>query len=367
LKSTGGYKKSARTVGEVIGQFHPHGDTAVYEALVGMAGVRPKGKKTGWLRKNTNEPLIEGRGNFGDHVDGAAAQRYTEAKISTYGENFLLDPDYLAVSDMVPNFSDDSFEPVILPAKIPNLLVNGSEGIAVGVASNIPSFNLDAIRKCAAMAIEGKLTDKLAVKMLKGQFSYAYGGFATDDSEMRGLVQEGVGAIILSPTYKEEGDAFVITSVCPRFNINKVREYILEVKNTASVKNETGDEGIRIVCRPTKSLTGSMRTAWVNKIKELCEVKINYRMSATIRHTDGTVSFKNTSIIDIFKSWSDWRIEIEKKVIQYKLKNLERELLRVQTLLIAIDNLQVIFDAVKKDGEVKFKGKLMDEGKETKR
>jgi DNA gyrase/topoisomerase IV subunit A len=83
-------------------------------------------------------------------------------------------------------------------------------------------------------------------------------------------------------------------------------------------------------------------------------------MSATIRHTDGTVSFKNTSIIDIFKSWSDWRIEIEKKVIQYKLKNLERELLRVQTLLIAIDNLQVIFDAVKKDGEVKFKGKLMD-------
>ena len=361
LKPSGGYKKSARTVGDVIGMYHPHGDSAVYQAMVGMAGVRPKGKKTGWLRKNTNEPTIEGRGNFGDHVDGAAAQRYTEAKISTYGENFLLDPDYLAVSDMVPNFSDDAVEPVILPAKIPNLLVNGSEGIAVGVASNIPSFNLEAVRKCASLAIQGKLTEKTAMKYLSGQFSFAYGGESVDEEGLADMISEGAGAIVLSPSYREEGDAFIITSVCPRFNINKAREQILAVKNTVSVKNETGDEGIKIVCRSTKGLTGSMRNAWIKKIQEIIQVKITYRMAATVRHTDGTVSFKTTSILDIFKSWADWRVEIEKKVIKYKMGNLRKELNRLQTLLIAIDHIDFIIKTIrtKGKGEVEHEGVTM--------
>ena len=360
LKSSGPYKKSARTVGDVIGQYHPHGDSAVYDALVGMAGVRPKGKKSGWLRKNTNEPTIEGRGNFGDHVDGAAAQRYTEAKISTYGEQYLLDADYLAVSDMVPNFSDDALEPVILPAKIPNLLVNGSEGIAVGVQSIIPSFTLASVRKCAELAISGKLTPKLALKYLSGNFSFAYGGMSVDETELLDLITTGIGSIYVSPTFKDEGDAFVITSVCPRFNITKARPQIMAVKNTVSVKNETGDEGIRLVCRPTKNLNATMRKAWMDKIEELIQVKMNYRMSATIRNADGTVKFQPTSIMDIFKTWAEWRIEIEKKVIQYKLKNLRRDLLRLQTLLIATNNIDVIAEALKLDGQVKYNGTMID-------
>jgi DNA gyrase subunit A len=284
----------------------------------------------------------------------------TEAKISTYGEQYLLDADYLAVSDMVPNFSDDALEPVILPAKIPNLLVNGSEGIAVGVQSIIPSFTLSSVRKCAELAINGKLTPKLALKYLSGNFSFAYGGMSVDETELLDLITTGIGSIYVSPTFKDEGDAFVITSVCPRFNITKARQSIMAVKNTVSVKNETGDEGIRLVCRSTKNLNATMRKAWMGKIEELIQVKMNYRMSATIRNADGTVKFQPTSIMDIFKTWAEWRVDIEKKVIQYKLKNLRRDLLRLQTLLIATNNIDVIAEALKLDGQVKYKGVMID-------
>lgn len=358
LKSTGGFKKSARTVGEVIGIYHPHGDAAVYDALVGMTGVRPKGKTRGWLRRNINEPLIEGRGNFGDHVDFAAAQRYTECRLSTYGE-LLLDPDYLAVSDMVPNFSDDTVEPVILPSKLPNLLINGSEGIAVGVASYIPSFDLEAVKACAALALEGKLTSKAAQKLLSGKFSFPYGGISVDETELPGLIEDGQGAIVFSPSYQEEGSHFVITSICPRFNLAKAREQIMALKNTSAVRNETGDEGIRIVCIPTRSLSPSMYRAWTDKIKEIIQVKITFRMSATIRNSDGSVTFKNTSVLDILKSWAEFRIDLERKVLKNRIRISEKELFRLNTLLKAISNIPIIAKAMEMNGEVEVNGKTI--------
>jgi DNA gyrase/topoisomerase IV subunit A len=268
---------------------------------------------------------------------------------------------------MVPNFSDDTVEPVILPAKVPNLLVNGSEGIAVGVASNIPSFTLSSVKKCAELAIDNKLTEKLAIKYLSNQFSFPYGGESVDEDGLEGMVNEGVGAITFSPSFKEEGEAFVITSICPRLNLVKVREQIIAIKNTASVRNETGDEGIRLVCRPTRNLSASMRTAWVNKIKEVIQVKISYRMAATVRHADGSVSFKTTSILDIFNSWSDWRIEIEKKVIRYRLGILQKELRRLETLLIAIKNIDFIIKVLRTKGKdpVDYEGTMIPWAKHT--
>lgn len=285
----------------------------------------------------------------------------TESKLSTYGETFLLDPDYLAVSSMVPNFSDDNLEPVILPAKIPNLLVNGSEGIAVGVASNIPSFNLDAVRKCAVLALKGLATVKSVQELLSGQFSFAYGGISVNEDGLSGLISDGAGAIVLSPTYKEKDNSLIITSVCPRFNILKSSELIKDIKGTLSVRNETGDEGIKIVCKHQKNLTKPAIDAWFTKVISSIQVKINYSMSATIRQDDGTVVFTSTSILNILNTWSVWRLELEQKVIKFKLTNLRQELLRLKTLLIAINNIDLIVKTVRTKGkpEVLFEDKMI--------
>lgn len=343
-----------------LGLFHPHSDQACYEALTNMAGTRPKNNKKDWLRKNTNEPMIEGRGNFGDHVDGPASMRYTECKLSPYAENYLLDPDYLAVSAMVPNYSGDYKEPVILPAKLPNLLLNGSEGIAVGVSSNIPSFSREAVTQCAKLALENKLTVNNCVKLLSGNFRFPYGGIAVDESELPQLVEQGTGSFILSPSYDDSGENFVITSVCPRYNFTNNRESLLAVANTGSARNETGDDGIRFVCRPAKKLTGSMRQAWMRNLAKAIQVKANYRMSATIRMPDGSVKFTQTSILDVFQKWAEWRIEIEKRVIEYRLTGHRRDLMKVNALLAAISNLETVFASLKKDGVVQYEGREID-------
>lgn len=335
-------------------------NSACYEALTNMAGVRPKNNKKDWLRKNVNIPMIEGRGNFGDHVDGPAAPRYTECKLSNYADSFLLDPDYLAVTPMLPNYSDDYLEPVILPAKLPNLLLNGSEGIAVGVSSHVPSFSFEAVKACAILALTGKLTTKSCVKTLSGNFSFPYGGFAVDESDLTALVETGQGSFVLSPEYNDSGEDFLITSVCPHFKFSKAKPAIQSVPNTAYAKDLTGDDGILFVCRSSKKLSGSMRSAWMNQIKQAIQVRVNYRMAATIRHPDGRVEFTQTSIMDVLQRWASWRIDLEKAVIAHKVKNLKKEVSKLTALIKAISNLPVVFAALEKKGTVEYENQAID-------
>ena len=143
LTSTKAYRKCAKIVGEVLGKFHPHGDTPVYDALVRLA-----------QDFNMRYPLVDGQGNFGS-VDGdpPAAMRYTEARLSKIAEEMLADIEKETV-DFVPNFDESEHEPVVLPTRIPNLLVNGSSGIAVGMATNIPPHNLKEVVEAAILLIE---------------------------------------------------------------------------------------------------------------------------------------------------------------------------------------------------------------------
>lgn len=277
----------------------------------------------------------------------------TECKLSKYGEDYFLDPDYLSVSDMVPNFSDDYMEPVILPSKIPNLLINGSEGIAVGVSSHIPSFKRESVLKLAKLALEEKLSNKLVLKTLSGNFSFPYGGLAIDEEGLETLITDGVGAITFTPSSKMESNSLVLTSYSPRFNFIKFKEKALQVKNTASIRNETGDEGIRIVITPNKNITKKMLEVWASKILELTESRITFRMSATIRNPDGSVSFRNTSINDVLQTWKEFRIDIEKRVIKYKATNLKKERNRLKVLLKAIDHIDFIIKTLRTKGKGK--------------
>ena len=181
------YRKSARIVGDTMGKYHPHGDSSIYEALVVMSQDFKKGM-----------PLIDGHGNFGNiEGDGAAAMRYTEARLQKVTqEAFLADLDKDVV-DFVPNFDETEKEPSVLPVKIPNLLVNGSEGIAVGMATSIPPHNLgEVIDAVKAYMLNNEITTNELMLYLKGP-DFPTGGIVINKDELEDIYETGTGKIKL--------------------------------------------------------------------------------------------------------------------------------------------------------------------------
>lgn len=179
------YRKSARIVGDTMGKYHPHGDSSIYEALVVMTQEFKKGL-----------PLIDGHGNFGNiEGDGAAAMRYTEARLERITqEAFLSDLDKDVV-DFIPNFDETEKEPGVLPAKFPNLLVNGSEGIAVGMATSIPPHNLGEVTDAVkAYMLDETITTKGLMKYIKGP-DFPTGGIVTNKDDLLEIYETGAGKI----------------------------------------------------------------------------------------------------------------------------------------------------------------------------
>lgn len=177
------YRKSARIVGDTMGKYHPHGDSSIYDALVVMAQDFKKGM-----------PLIDGHGNFGNiEGDGAAAMRYTEARLEKITqEAFLADLDKDVV-DFIPNFDETEKEPEVLPVKIPNLLVNGSEGIAVGMATSIPPHNLgEVIDAMKAYMQDESISTRELMRYIKGP-DFPTGGIVINEEELLNIYETGVG------------------------------------------------------------------------------------------------------------------------------------------------------------------------------
>src|SRR3990167_9321718 len=206
------YKKSARIVGEVLGKYHPHGDTAVYDSLVRMV-----------QDFSLRYPLIEGQGNFGS-VDGdrAAAMRYTEARLAAISSQHLDDIEKNTV-DFVPNFDESLEEPTVLPSKIPNLLVNGSSGIAVGMATNIPPHNLKEIAAGMATLIENPaIAVKDLTKIIKGP-DFPTGGLILGREGIRNAFETGRGRIVVRAkavieTHTTKKDAIIISEIPSQVN-----------------------------------------------------------------------------------------------------------------------------------------------------
>ncbi len=245
------YRKSARIVGDTMGKYHPHGDSSIYEALVVMAQDFKKGL-----------PLVDGHGNFGNiEGDGAAAMRYTEARLQKITqEAFLADLDKDVV-DFMPNFDETEKEPTVLPVKIPNLLVNGSEGIAVGMATNIPPHNLaEVIDATKAYMLDENITTRELMRYVKGP-DFPTGGIVINEDELLEIYETGTGKIKIRGKVEIEkakgGRTNLVITEIPYTMIGaNISKFLMDVASLAETKktqdivditNQSSKEGIRIV------------------------------------------------------------------------------------------------------------------------
>ncbi len=308
LSSRAPYKKSARIVGDTIGKYHPHGDNAVYDALVRLA--QPF---------SMQHPLIDGQGNFGS-IDGdnAAAMRYTEARMTTLSEELLKDLDKDTV-DFVPNYDDSMTEPDVLPARVPNLLLNGSSGIAVGMATNIPPHRLDELIDALLLLIEDADTDiEALMEIVKGP-DFPTHGVIFGKKGIRDAYTTGRGRVkIRAKTHietKKNKEVIVIDELPYQVNKSKLIENIAglvrdkQLDGIAEVRDESDREGIRVVIElkrdamsdivlnhlyksTTMEMTfGIILLAILNKepkvfnLKELLEIFLSHRKTVIIRRT----------------------------------------------------------------------------------
>jgi DNA gyrase subunit A len=245
--STKPYRKSARIVGDVMGKYHPHGDTAIYDAMVRMA-----------QDFSLRLPLIDGQGNFGSmDGDNPAAMRYTEARLAKSAEEILIDYDKNTV-DFRPNYDDSEQEPVVLPARFPNLLVNGAGGIAVGMATNIPPHNLgEVIDACCALVDNPDLTLDEVMQYIQGP-DFPTGGQIIGKGGILKAFREGKGSLLMrSKTHLEKAGkdrtAIIVDEVPYQTNKSKLVERIGEVvreklvEGISEVRDESDRDGVRIV------------------------------------------------------------------------------------------------------------------------
>ncbi len=241
LLSNRPYRKSARIVGEVLGKYHPHGDTAVYDALVRLA-----------QDFSMRYPLVDGQGNFGS-IDGdsPAAMRYTEARLTKIAEEMLADIEKNTV-DFMPNFDATLQEPVVLPAKIPNLLINGSSGIAVGMATNIPPHNLSEVCDAIIAYIRNpEISVEGLMKYIKGP-DFPTGGIIVGREGIVEAYRTGRGKVIVRGRVEVEGDTLIIKEVPYMVNKAKLVESIAElakekIDEIKTIRDESDREGIRVV------------------------------------------------------------------------------------------------------------------------
>ena len=222
LDNASKYKKSARTIGDVLGKFHPHGDSACYEAMVMMA-----------QDFNYNFPLVDGQGNWGTQDDpkSFAAMRYTESRLTSFSDLFLDEIDKGTVQ-WNPNFDGSLLEPRQLPSKIPNIMINGSSGIAVGMSTDIPSHNITEILNATMMLLDKpKTTIEELMNIVKGPDFPTAGEIIAHDSEIDSIYKNGTGNIKLRATYSDNKKEIIINSIPYQTHVTRIIDQIHDEVN----------------------------------------------------------------------------------------------------------------------------------------
>lgn len=335
-------------------------NSSAYQALVGMSGTKFQGERKGWATRNTSTPLYEGVGNWGDFIDPAAAYRYTEGRLSKFSDKIMLDPDYLAVMDYVYNYDESEKIPLVLPAKLPVILLNGFTSIAVGVAGGSPPFHIKGVIELTKQALRGEpITLKDCVKTLK--FDYPYGGVCI--SEPKDLVPlfRGKGSSLFMPQYSldEVKRTLTFQNVCPGLmsssSIEKFLENLASLKGVASVDDDTNKHGARYVVGFQRGLSQADLNDLIDKCLELSVRSDSYDIGITIRNPTGA-EFKKVSIPEIFELWAKWRIEVEVRVLKRLISLRNDALAKQELLLLAVDNLEIIVQSLRvKQAVVKVK------------
>lgn len=334
------YKKSARIVGEVLGKYHPHGDSAVYDSMVRMA--QP------W---SLRYPMVDGQGNFGSmDGDNPAAMRYTEARLRKIAEEMLDDIDKETV-DFRPNFDDSLEEPTVLPAKAPNLLINGSSGIAVGMATNMAPHNLTEVCEAVCAYIDNnELTSAELMKYVKGP-DFPTGGIIYGHDGAREASETGRGRIVMrgKAIIENEGNREMIVVTEVPYQVNKAEM----VKRTYELVEEKKIEGISEI--RDESDRNGVRVVYELKRDAIANVVLNQLYKYTPLQTSFSVN--NIALVagrpimltlrDMIHHFVDHRHEVVTRRTQFELRKAEERAHILEGLIIAINNLDAVIKLIR--------------------
>lgn len=349
LAAANKHKKSARTVGDVIGKFHPHGDSACYEAMVLMA--QPFAYRY---------PIVDGQGNWGSQDDpkSFAAMRYTEARLTRYAD-VLLGELGSGTVDWSPNFDGTLEEPVFLPARLPNILLNGTTGIAVGMATDIPPHNLrEVANACIHLLEEPEATTAQLMKFIKGPDLPTGAEIISPRADLKEFYEKGVGSFKARATYVIEDGNVVVNSFPWQVSPTKVIEQIAEqmrakkLPMVEDLRDESDHENpTRLVIVPR-----SNRIDLDEVMKHLfatTDLERNYRVNLNIIGLDGRP--RVMGLRDLLTGWLTFRTTTVTRRLQYRLDKVNRRLHILEGLLVAFLNLDEVIRIIRREDEPKPK------------
>ncbi|MCA0205448.1 MAG: DNA topoisomerase IV subunit A [Proteobacteria bacterium] len=349
LTASGGFRKSAKISGDVMGNYHPHGDAAIYDAMARLA-----------QDFNVRYPLVDGQGNFGN-IDGdnPAASRYTEARLTAAAEALLEGLAENAV-DFRPNYDGTLEEPVVLPAAFPNLLANGSSGIAVGMATNIPPHNLDElVTGCQALIRNPDLPDEDLVEMIPGPDFPTGGVIVEPRASILESYRTGRGAFRLRARWNVEDLGrgtwqVVVTEIPYQVQKSKLIEKLAEVIQLkrvpllADVRDESADD-VRIVLEPrSKNVDAEQMMGMLMRVTDL-EIRFSLNMNVLI---DGRTP-KVCSLREVLRAFLDHRREVLQRRSQHRLDKIDHRLEVLEGFIIAFLNLDRVIDIIRYDEDPK--------------
>ena len=349
LRPSSPYKKSARTIGDTIGMYHPHGDQAAYDAMVTIT--------------NTLPPFVDGQGGYGSPSTPASAQRYTEAKMSRFTNLFLLDADYLKVVPYDMNFSNDQKIPLYLPALLPSLMfITNIPAPAYGVKCGNPAFSLKSVAKVVVDMLKGKtytakkLCDTLEIK-------HPYGCIdVSKDSDIETLMETGKGNVTYAPLTHTDIpkrtiylQSHVPMSLASVESIDKTLNKILNIDGVKNAENTPGKQvkhagpfGALCTVDCPKNMDEDRFDEICHKVDNIVRSSVNYRLGITIRRQNAPNEFRYLNYVDFFTGWIKYRIGLEERMIAYKLDQNEKLLHLNEVYLFGIANLKELLKVLPK-------------------
>ena len=341
------HKKSARTVGDVLGKFHPHGDSACYEAMVLMA--QPFSYRY---------TLVDGQGNWGapDDPKSFAAMRYTEARLSRYSEVLLSELGQGTV-DWVPNFDGTMNEPATLPARLPNLLLNGTTGIAVGMATDVPPHNLrEVAAACVRLLDEPSATVEQLCEHIQGPDFPTEAEVITPKADLLKIYETGRGSVRMRAVYSVEDGDIVVTALPHQVSGSKVLEQIaaqMQAKKlpmVADLRDESDHENpCRIVIIPRSNRVDADEL--MTHLFATTDLESSYRVNTNVIGLDGKPQVKD--LRTLLREWLEYRVGTVRRRLQFRLDKVEKRLHLLEGLLIAFLNLDEVIRIIRSEDHPK--------------
>jgi len=347
LKAGAKYKKSARTIGDVIGKFHPHGDSACYEAMVLMA-----------QDFSYRYPLVDGQGNWGsmDDPKSFAAMRYTEAKLRPYAD-VLLGEVAQGTVDWAPNFDGTLEEPKLLPARLPNVLLNGTTGIAVGMATDVPPHNLrEVATACIRLLDEPKATVKQLCEHIQAPDYPVAAEIITPREDILQMYETGYGSIKVRAVWEKEEGNIIITALPYQCSGSRVLEQIAAQMNAKKLpmledlRDESDHENpTRLVLIPRSNRVNLEDL--MSHLFATTDLEKSHRVNLNMIGLDGRPRVKN--LRDILKEWLEYRTETVRRRLQYRLDKVEADMHILEGLMIAYLNIDEVIHIIRTEDDPK--------------